>query len=817
MNSHSSHNAPHGNGAGAHRRSPGVGQDAPAERGFASIDSALKSAVYVMAVAGYVDAGLASWLRMHRPGNVRLAAWEWPGLVTAARYGDLSGIVEEEVPGRFSLPEQLREAIVGDWRASKTGERQYRELSRRLAEYCDERVEVLSRTLLDPRESDQDDQDEITTALQQGALQEQGLLHWFAYDANVGFEQFERLFQGYERRGDYAACRQLVAVAELFSQAVSERHRLWLDHYRARAVAFPDAWSRGDWKQKQDARRARGHQLRDLLVKLESSTLTNAERAELEGWTRMELGQSILEVIPLVPHAPDRVMQELQAALEEFRRAADAFQQLGHSREQGAAENTVGIIYERMGHAERASQWYKAAVRRSSEGGDLPLGVLGILYLNLGSALEDLADRTERPELSEQVIGNYERAAAAFRLADFDYGRGLALLNIGRFMAVQGDLKAAEPYLSESLRALAVLEVPEAKVAKHWLERARSGTASLQLEHILREGEYRFNRGEYLRAIDRFEEAASQAVAQGNIDSELEALGWLALSWSNVGGFHKAIDAATRQLARARQANDPVHEMRATLSLARALAEIDLRGRWHEIRPLLLDGLARARQMGDHSCEVDHLLLLGRSSVQVGELEQALAWLQEALAGITADIDYAHSFLSGVYCALSLLLLKRANSHEAVRYAEMAVGEARLQGNPSLVSDAQLTLARADRTRGERLAALRLTREVQSTARRRGWRVIEQEAALLRAELEQDLGQSYAAEGSARRSRKLARKLNRKEGEVTSLLTVGQALVAQGRTDEAHGVLQQARRLSQERDYPDHFERAEQLLAQLAP
>jgi hypothetical protein len=51
-----------------------------------------------------------------------------------------------------------------------------------------------------------------------------------------------------------------------------------------------------------------------------------------------------------------------------------------------------------------------------------------------------------------------------------------------------------------------------------------------------------------------------------------------------------------------------------------------------------------------------------------------------------------------------------------------------------------------------------------------------------------------------------------KEQEVECLLSLGQVLLALKRPQEAREVLQQAQRLSQERDYADHFQRADELL-----
>jgi len=59
----------------------------------------------------------------------------------------------------------------------------------------------------------------------------------------------------------------------------------------------------------------------------------------------------------------------------------------------------------------------------------------------------------------------------------------------------------------------------------------------------------------------------------------------------------------------------------------------------------------------------------------------------------------------------------------------------------------------------------------------------------------------------------MARQMKFNEEEVECLLSLGQVLLALKRREEAREILQQARRLSQERDYADHFQKAEELLA----
>jgi tetratricopeptide (TPR) repeat protein len=331
-------------------------------------------------------------------------------------------------------------------------------------------------------------------------------------------------------------------------------------------------------------------------------------------------------------------------------------------------------------------------------------------------------------------------------------------------------------------------------------------------QDLINQGDQCFNRGEYQRAIAFYQEAVTRARERGDADNELVALSCLPTAWGNIPDGEKMIEAATRLLARARELGNKKYEMQAALRLAEALSDLDLRGRWRELKPLLLEGLEIARQWGDHWWEVYHLNTLGGCAVWVEEEEQGLAWLQEALNAIRPGMDKEHYFRGEVNEGLSRLMRQRGDYAEAVRYAEMAVDEFRQHGNPSFVAGAQLTLARAERARGELAEALRLVEEVLSQARQMGWKGRERSAEYLRGELLREMGHPDQAEPAARRALELAREMKLKEDEVECLLSLGQVLLALKRREEAREILQQARRLSQERDYADHFQRANELL-----
>ena len=324
-----------------------------------------------------------------------------------------------------------------------------------------------------------------------------------------------------------------------------------------------------------------------------------------------------------------------------------------------------------------------------------------------------------------------------------------------------------------------------------------------------------FDQGDFHSAAGYAQRAAEQAHQEGDTAWELDALSWLARAWANVGEIQKSIEAATRLLARARKTENKAAQIDATRLLASRMAYLDLRNRWHEIRPLLLEGLELARQLGDQREVVEHLSRLGECAVEVGELDAGLDWLQQALSEAESLTDKKSQafYRYRIHGSFSHLMRKRGNHTEAIRHAEISVGAARENGNPNFVADAQLTLAWAEWARGELAEALRLVEEVLPQARQMGWKSCEQDAEYLRGELLREMGHPDQAEPAARRALELAREMKFKEEEVECLLSLGQVLLALKRRQEAREVLQQARRLSQERDYADHFQKAEELLA----
>lgn len=321
------------------------------------------------------------------------------------------------------------------------------------------------------------------------------------------------------------------------------------------------------------------------------------------------------------------------------------------------------------------------------------------------------------------------------------------------------------------------------------------------------------HRGDLVTAAQWFREEAIEAGNTGQVQVEL-------LAWSNLaemlvrsGQPHEAIEVATRLLAKARQEQLQIYEMRATGRLVEALLSIDPRGRWSEVTVLLENGLKLARQAAVNYWEVYSLVLMANGAIAVRDLDSAYRWLQEANNCLhTETFDWSH-LQAYIWCSLALLMVRREDFSDARHYAEQAVGVAREDGVLDFVAQAELVLAQVERSQGEHAEALRLAEKVRSQAIRLKWKGIEQVAECLRGVLARDLGYLEISDEAAQRALTLAYELKAKEKQVESLLTWGETLLVLGRKIEAHDVLRQARRLSQEQDYEDHFLRADELLA----
>lgn len=338
-----------------------------------------------------------------------------------------------------------------------------------------------------------------------------------------------------------------------------------------------------------------------------------------------------------------------------------------------------------------------------------------------------------------------------------------------------------------------------------------SQPSSLQL--LKAEAHRHFGSGDYRLAIATDTRLIAEAQASPDISIELEARSQMVAAMLNLGEFESAIDAATRLLARARQAENEKFRIFAAFWLGLALAKFDLRGRWQEVQALLLEGLEMARAMRDPFLVTYHLARLGGFAVLEGEFDKGLSWLQEAL-DTTDQVsgEEMHWFRGDIYGNLAELMIRRREFLEARRYAEISLAEFESYGRQANVGYPRAILAEIHYECGEWIEARHLLGLILESARSTGSAPEEQGAEYLRSKVERQLGDLETSLGAGNRSLELARQLHRKEAEVEVLMSVGQTLRMLGSDDDAAEALDRARQISEERGYDDHLQEVKLLL-----
>jgi tetratricopeptide (TPR) repeat protein len=321
-----------------------------------------------------------------------------------------------------------------------------------------------------------------------------------------------------------------------------------------------------------------------------------------------------------------------------------------------------------------------------------------------------------------------------------------------------------------------------------------------------------FEQGNFHAYINRNIEAEATAKTNGWEEAEMAAIINQSLGWGNLGDYKKALEAASRLVQVARSYNNQYYLMVGTFHVADCIAPIDARSRWKEIRKTWLEGLELARHLFDHYYVTYHLLRLGQYAVRVGEFEQGKAWLEETLCELGPGQE---TMRFEVHKSLTEMARKQGQPKESLRYAQIAVGVARKDGNAMFLADAKVSLAWAKWASGDPQAAQQILDEVLPPTQQGDWKYVEIEAQLLQSELKLAAGESEKAIEAARRSLELAQKMFTKDEEVRALLNLGQALLQGQQNEEARQVLKQSRKLAQERDYADHFEKANVLIASL--
>lgn len=294
-----------------------------------------------------------------------------------------------------------------------------------------------------------------------------------------------------------------------------------------------------------------------------------------------------------------------------------------------------------------------------------------------------------------------------------------------------------------------------------------------------------FRQGQFRSAASLLEQGIVAARQEADGDNELLCYQKLTAALMNLDQSQQALEVATTMLARARQLREPHYELVATIRLCSALIDLDLKGRWDEIKVLLLDCLQQAQARNTTAWQLDCLRLLASNAMTMQEHDDALQYAQQGLGMIRHDTYSADFYRYVFYRVLQRLHTQREEPAEALRYGLLSFEYAQREGNPAWMITARRYLAHLHYQQGNLKAAFELFSENVASALAYDSASDHQDATMWRAEIALQLKMGEQALQFAREALELARKRLHARDEAWALLANVRALHALNRTDEA--------------------------------
>jgi len=222
------------------------------------------------------------------------------------------------------------------------------------------------------------------------------------------------------------------------------------------------------------------------------------------------------------------VRGEFANGLTDLKRARALFERLQRPLHAVTVENTIAILYNRMGDYAQARHYYEAALKAQTDAG--LLREQAVTQYNLGRALENLRD--------------WDAAQAAFDSVlelsrDLGYTRGIAyaLRGLASVQNARGVPQAALTLLDQA--AAQQKGVPDARLSAHIL---RQRGVALRLLHRLPESAAALN--DALKVFTQAEALAEQAATHGELAETLAEQG----DWRGAFEQQTYFKAATDQL-----------------------------------------------------------------------------------------------------------------------------------------------------------------------------------------------------------------------------------------------------------------------------
>jgi tetratricopeptide (TPR) repeat protein len=300
------------------------------------------------------------------------------------------------------------------------------------------------------------------------------VFHWIGADPDVGFREFQALYNRYRDTARFSACEALVRLVDEYRPLFSDRQHAWLAFYAAEVA-----------RDGRDLVRAQ-------------SLLTELTHRELEATLAVRAHVSLSAVL--------RGLRRYKAALEPAQRAL----QLASSSADGGTllhlvYQELGLIAREQGDAELASRHLYRTIELGTVAGDRL--VVASAYNSLGTVLQRL-DPRKAIEVLQAGAGRLTAPTDAVRRAQVLNNLGLAYANVGEWSKAQQsydqslEIKRAAADLYG--QALTLLNIARVFIARRQMPAARNSlTESLSLFRATRDSSGAVAAGQELARVLR--------------------------------------------------------------------------------------------------------------------------------------------------------------------------------------------------------------------------------------------------------------------------------------------------------------------------
>jgi tetratricopeptide (TPR) repeat protein len=328
-----------------------------------------------------------------------------------------------------------------------------------------------------------------------------------------------------------------------------------------------------------------------LFLAITLSATTVSAQSDRQGLAIFNKAQELMERA--------KSKDELYMAQELFERALSIFDRAKFARGSAGACNELGIINERLGHYDKALEYYAKSLKITQKTGDLEhqsatLNNIAAIYMSLG----DYGKALEYFERSFEI---------SRRIGDAE-GEAISLNNIGLVLKTAGQYQHALEHYERS-----------AEISKKLGNQKNNSVALSNM------GGIHHAWGNYRKAIERYEQSASIMHQIGDLQGEAISVQNMAGVYSSCGDYQQALACCEKSLTMARRIGDSNTEAAITCNIGTVLKNLK---RLEEAQSYLLKAMALEARLGIPTDQTSDLI--GNMHLDNGNIAEAEPFLKKS-------------------------------------------------------------------------------------------------------------------------------------------------------------------------------------------